>query len=124
MGEAFQIETARPTVTDEDFEELSQCYSDYAKKSEETGEKTLTRVRQKGEDDPTYSILLPAITAVTAPLKAAFEEFKNKIEEAREQSEQLKQEQSEKNEEALGTATTTTANASEVAEALKMFEEL
>lgn len=124
MGTGFQLDTSRPMVKDEDFEELGECYKDYSQKCDDLGEKTLSSIRQKGEDDPTYNIILPAVRAVTGSLKASFEEFTNKISEAKDKSEELKQAQSQSNEEALGTATNTTATASDIAEELKMYEDL
>lgn len=124
MGSAITVDTSRPRVKDEDFDTLGDIYKDCAQKIEDISERTLASIRHKGEDDPTYNVILPAVTSLTNPIKAAFEKFIGKISESKDKSEELKQQQAASNEEALGTATQTTASAAEIADALKMFDNI
>lgn len=122
MGDAIQVDTSRPEVKGEDFEELSEVYNKYYQEIEETGEQALSSLADQGDDNPTYNIIIPAVKALFEPVKNSFEQFSGKIKEAEEKSEELKQEQESRNEEAAESITGTTATAADIAEAFSMFD--
>lgn len=118
MGDAVQTDTSRPEIKGEDFEDLKEVYNRCYQGIEDVGEKALSSIEGKGEDNPTYSIIIPAVKALFEPIKNAFEQFAAKADEAREKSEELKQAQESRNEEAAESITETTATAEEIADAL------
>ena len=124
MGEAITVDTSRPKVKSEDFDELKEVYTKYCSSIGEIGEETLSKIAEKGDENPTYNIILPAVKCLSEPVKNAFEEFGTKIDEAKEESETIKTQQESDTEEALETATKVSASAADVAEALDMFKDI
>ncbi len=124
MGEGIQLDTGRPKVKGEDFDELKEIYTRFFQDVESIGDEVVRQIAEEGSDDPTYNVIIPAVKAITEPMKNAFEQFCTKIDEAKENSETLKQQQDQNNDEASETATQTSASAAEIAEALKMFDDI
>lgn len=124
LGESVQLDTSRPKVKDEDYDELKEIYTKFFQDVETISEETINQITESGSDDPTYNVIIPAMKAITEPMKEAFERFGEKIDEAKEESENLKQQQDSKNEEASETATQTSASAADIADALKMFNDI
>jgi hypothetical protein len=124
MGEGLQLDTSRPKIKGEDFDELKEIYTRFFQDVESTGEEVVNQIAEQGSDDPTYNVIIPAVKAITEPMKNAFEQFCTKIDEAKEDSENLKQQQDQNNDEASETATQTSASAADIAEALKMFDDI
>ena len=124
LGEAVQLDTSRPKVKSEDFDELKEIYTRIFQEVETLGEETINEIKEAGSDDATYNVIIPAVKAITEPMKTAFEQFSAKIDEAKEDSEKLKQQQDTKNEEAAQLATDTSGTAADIAEALNMFNDI
>lgn len=124
LGEAVQLDTSRPKIKGEDYEELKEIYTRFFQEVENVSEENINQIAELGSDDPTYNVIIPAVKAITEPIKEAFEKFCIKIDEAKEESENLKQQQDSKNEEASENATQTSASAADIAEALKMFDDI
>ena len=124
MGEGLQLDTSRPKIKGEDFDELKEIYTRFFQDVESTGEEVVNQIAEQGSDDPTYNVIIPAVKAITEPMKNAFEQFCTKIDEAKEDSDNLKQQQDQNNDEASETATQTSASAADIAEALKMFDDI
>lgn len=124
MGNGIQIDTSRPKVKTEDYEELKEVYTKHSQEVENINEETIRQIAEQGDDDPTYNVIIPAVKAITEPMKNAFEQFGVKIDEAKEKSEELKQAQDANNEEASEVATNTSASAAEVAEELMIFDDI
>lgn len=124
MGEAIQTDDSRPEITLQDFDDLKEIYTKCSQEIERIGEDAVNSIKEQGSDDPTYNIMIPAVTAITEPVTNAFEEFCNKIDEAKDECERLKQEQDSKNEEAVETATQTSASAADIAAGLKMYDDI
>lgn len=124
LGEAVQLDTSRPKIKGEDYEELKEIYTRFFQEVENVSEENINQIAELGSDDPTYNVIIPAVKAITKPIKEAFEQFCTKIDEAKEESENLKQQQDSKNEEASENATQTSASAADIAEALKMFDDI
>lgn len=124
LGEGVQLDTSRPKIKGEDFDELKEIYTKFYQDVEAISEENINQIVELGNDDPTYNVIIPAIKAITEPMKNAFEQFCAKIDEAKEESESLKQQQDANNDEASETATQTSASAAEIAEALKMFDDI
>lgn len=124
MGEGVQLDTSRPKIKGEDFDELKEIYTRFFQEIESAGEEAVNQIAEQGNDDPTYNVMIPAVKAVTEPIKNAFEQFGAKIDEAKEESENLKQQQDQNNDEASETATQTSASAENIADAVKMFGDI
>lgn len=124
LGDGVDIDTSRPKVSDGDFDELKDIYTKYSQEIETVGEETKSRINEQGQDDPTYDILLPAVTALTEPMKKAFEGFSTKIDEAKEMSENMKQQQKSRNEEAAEAAMSASVSAEEIAQVLSMYDDI
>ncbi|WP_297775894.1 hypothetical protein [Blautia sp.] len=124
LGEGIQVDTSRPKIKSEDFNELKDIYTKCSQEIDSIGEDTVNQIVQAGSDDPIYNVIIPAMLAITKPVKEAFEQFVVKVDEAREESEMLKQRQDSKNEEATEMATNTSASAQEIADALAMFSDI
>jgi len=124
LGEEVQIDTSRPKIKSEDFDTLKEIYTKFFQEIESLGEEHINQIKEAGTDDPTYNVIIPAVMAVTEPMKVAFEQFSSKVDEAKAESEQLKEQQDSKNEEAAQIATDTSGAAADIAEALKMFDDI
>lgn len=124
FGEGVQLDTSRPKIKGEDYDELKEIYTRFFQDVESISEENINQIAEAGSDDPTYNVIIPAVKSITEPMKEAFEEFCTKIDEAKEDSENLKQQQGQKNEEASETATQTSASAADIADALKMFDDI
>ena len=124
LGEGIQLDTSRPKIKSEDFDELKEIYTRFSQEVENINEETINQIKEQGNDDPTYNIIIPAVKAITEPMKNAFEQFCTKIDEAKEDSESLKQQQDTNNDEASEVATNTSASAADIAEALNMFDDI
>lgn len=124
LGEGIQLDTSRPKIKGEDFNELKEIYLKFFQDVESTGEEVVNQIAEQGSDNPTYNVIIPAIKSLTEPMKNAFEQFCVKIDEAKEKSENLKQQQDQKNDEASESATQTSATAADISEALKMFDDI
>ncbi len=124
LGEGVQHDTSRPKVKSEDFEELKGVYTKFFQEVEDINEDTINQIAEQGNDDPTYNVIIPAVKAITEPMKNAFEQFCSKVDDAKEESESLKQQQDTNNDVASETATNTSASAADIAEALKMFDDI
>ena len=124
LGDAIQIDTSRPKVKAEDFDELKDIYTKAFENIESINEDSINQIIEQGEDNPTYNIIIPAIRAITEPIKNAFEQFGKTIDNAKETSEKLKQTQDSYNVEASENATKTSASVEEIADALKMFDDI
>lgn len=124
LGDAIQIDTSRPKVKAEDFDELKDIYTKAFENIESINEDSINQIVEQGEDDPTYNIIIPAIKAITETIKNAFEQFGKTIDDAKETSEELKQTQDSNNQEASENATNTSANAVDIADAVKMFDDI
>ena len=124
LGDAIQIDTSRPKVKAEDFDELKDIYTKAFENIESINEDSINQIVEQGEDNPTYNIIIPAIKAITETIKNAFGEFGKIIDDAKETSEKLKQTQDTNNQEALENATKTSADAGDIADAVKMFDDI
>ena len=124
LGDAIQIDTSRPKVKAEDFDELKDIYTKAFENIESINEDSINQIVEQGEDNPTYNIIIPAIKAITETIKNAFGEFGKIIDDAKETSEKLKQTQDSYNVEAWGNATKTSATAVDIADAVKMFDDI
>lgn len=124
LGELVQLDTSRPKIKEEDYEELKEIYIRCFQEIETIGEENLNQILELGGDDPTYNVIVPAVKAMVEPIKEAFEQFGTKVDEAKEESINLKQQQDSKNEEASENATQTSASAADIAEALQMFDDI
>lgn len=124
MGEGLEIDTSRPKIKDEDFDNLKGIYTRFSEEVESRMETEISSIIELGNDDPTYNVIIPAVKAVTEPMKTAFKEFCAKIDKAKEDSENLKQQQSQHNDEASETATQTSASAADIASSLNMFDDI
>ncbi|MCI8995392.1 MAG: hypothetical protein HFI30_06840 [Lachnospiraceae bacterium] len=124
LGDGLQLSTGRPEVNTEDYEELKKVYETCFQEVETIGEETEAALVTDGEESPTYHLMIPAVRAVAEPVKNAFEQFCVKIDEAKEESERLKQQQDTHNEESAENATNTAMSAADIAEELKMFDDI
>lgn len=124
LGDAIQIDTSRPKVKAEDFDELKDIYTKAFENIESINEDSINQIVEQGEDDPTYNIIIPAIKAIAETIKNAFGEFGKIIDDAKETSEKLKQTQDTNNQEALENAINTSADAGDIADAVKMFDDI
>lgn len=124
MGDGFQLDTSRPKIKGEDFEELKEIYTKFFQDVQAISEEAVNQITQEGSDDPTYNVMIPAVKAITEPMKNAFEQFCLKIDEAKGESEALKQQQNSHNEDASEAATQTSASAADIADALKMYDDI
>lgn len=124
MGDGLQLDTSRPKIKSEDYDELKDIYTRFSQEVENVNQEVVSQITEQGDDDPTYNVIIPAVSAMTEPMKNAFEQFCTKIDEAKEDSETLKQNQDTNNEEASEAATNTSASAADIAEALKMFDDI
>lgn len=124
LGDAIQLDTSRPKVKSEDYDELKEIYIKFFQEVESVSEETVSQITDMGNDDSTYNVIIPAVRSITEPMKNAFEQFCTKIDEAKEHSETLKQNQDTNNEEASEAATNTSASAADIADALKMFDDI
>lgn len=123
MGDGINVSTDRPIVEGQDFDNLAEEYQKASEEIESAGEDVVKKLKEQGEESPTYSILIPAVIALYKPLQTAFEKFKDNIADAKGESQDLATEQRGKNEEAA-TETQTIASAAEISDALKMFDNL
>lgn len=124
IGEGIQLDTSRPKIKGEDFDDLKEIYTRFFQDVETIGQETINQIVEQGNDDPTYNVMIPAVKAITEPMKNAFEQFCVKVDEAKEDSEQLKQQQAQNNDEASEIATQTAASAADIKEAVKMFSDI
>lgn len=124
MGEGLQLDTSRPNVKSEDFDDLKELYQKHARAISSLGEDCIADLNSRGDDNPSFRIAIPGVKAVFLSIQTAFDGFVIKVDEAKEQSETKKREQDAHNEEASETATQTTASAADIADALKAFEDL
>ncbi len=124
LGEGIQLDTSRPKIKTEDFDELKEIYTRFYQEVENVSEENINQIAEQGNDDPTYNVIIPAVKAITEPMKNAFEQFCTKIDEAKEASETLKQQQDANNDEASENATNTSMSASDIAESLKMYDDV
>ena len=124
LGEGIQVDTSRPKIKLEDFDQLKEIYIKIYQDIETISEETVNQIVEQGNDDPTYNVIIPAVKAITEPVKNAFEKFSLKIDEARETSENIKQQQDSNNEEASEVATNTSAGGADIAESLKMYGDI
>jgi len=124
LGEGVQLDTSRPKIKSEDFDELKEVYTRFFQEVGDVNEETISQIAEQGNDDPTYNVIIPAIRAIAEPMKNAFEQFCNKVDEAKEESESLKQQQDTNNDEASEATTNISASAADIAEALKMFDDI
>lgn len=124
MGEGIQIDTSRPKVEEVNYDGLKEVYTKFSQNVETIGAGAINQIEQEGDEDPTYNVIIPAVKAITEPMQRAFTQFCVKIDEAKEESTALKQELVQANEDASETATVTSASAEEIAEALKMFDDI
>ena len=124
LGEEISLDTSRPVIKSEDFDELKDIYTKCADEVGGISESAINGVKEQGSDNPTYNVIIPAMTAVTDPVKNAFEEFCKKIDEAKEKSEELKKQQDSRNEDAAEVATETAASAEDIGAVLNMFGNL
>lgn len=124
LGEGLQIDTSRPKLKGEDFDTLKEIYTKSSQDIESISDDSISQITGLGDDDPTYNVIIPAVRAITEPMKNAFEQFSTKIDAAKEDSESLKQQQDAHNEEAEFETMNITSSAAEVAEDLKMFENI
>ena len=122
LGEEISLDTSRPVIKSEDFDELKDIYTKCADEVGDISESAINGVKEQGSDNPTYNIIIPAMKAITEPVKNAFEEFCKKIDEAKDKSEELKHQQASHNEEAAEAATSTSATATDIAESFNMFD--
>lgn len=120
----IQVDTSRPEIGQEDFENLDKIYSDFAKNVEEVSESAHSGIQEEASSNPTYNLILPAISSITEAIKEFTTELSNKVNEARDESESLKQNQESKNQEAAQTAKDTAGTAKDTVEALKMFDDI
>ena len=124
LGDELQIDTSRPNVKAEDFDELKDIYTKAFENIESIDENSINQIVEQGEDDPTYNIIIPAIKAITEPIKNAFKQFGKTIDDAKETSEELKKTQASNNREAWENATNTSVDAGDIANAVKMFDDI
>lgn len=124
LGEGVQLDTSRPKIKGEDFDELKEIYTRFYQDVESIGEESINQIAEQGNDDPTYNVIIPAVKAITEPMKNAFEQFCTKVDEAKEESENLKQQQDTNNDEAAESATQTSASAADISDALKMYDDI
>lgn len=124
LGDAMQIDTSRPVVKSEDFDTLKDIYQKHSDETQEIGENSIRQISGKGENNPTYHVIIPVMKAVAEPIKNAFAEFTGKIEKAKADSDSLRAAQETKNQEAADAATNTSANAAQIAESLEMFKDI
>ena len=122
MGDKINVDTSRPKVEGQDFDELAKTYQKVSNEIDAEGEKKINDLKKKEEDSPTYSLLIPAVIALYEPLKTAFEKFQEDIAKAKGDSQSLAKDQMEMNDEAA-TNTKTAASAEDIAAALKMFDD-
>ncbi len=122
MGDEINVDTSRPKVEEQDFDELAETYQKVSNVIDEEGENKINELKNKGEDSPTYSLLIPAVIALYEPLKTAFEKFQEDIAKAKGDSQSLAKAQMKMNDEAA-TNTKTAASAEDIAAALKMFDD-
>lgn len=125
MGERIQLDTSRPKTKSEDFDELKEIYTKCSQDVESVSEDTINQISGEGNDNPTYNVIIPAVKAITEPMKNAFEQFGVKIDAAKEQSDLIRQHQDQSNQDAAETATNTAASAADIGETtLKMFQDV
>lgn len=124
LGDGVQIDTSRPKVMTENFDELKEIYTKIFREVEDLNEETVNQISEQGSDNPTYNVIIPAVRAITQPIKNAFEQFCTKIDKAKEDSETLKQNQDTNNAEASEAATNTSATATDIAEALRIYDDI
>lgn len=124
MGEWIQLDTSRPNTKSEDFDELKDIYMKCSQDVESVSEDTINQISGEGSDNPTYNVIIPAVKAITEPMKNAFEQFGTIIDTAKEQSDTLRQQQDQNNQDAAETATNTAASAANIGETLKMFQDV
>lgn len=74
MGEGIQVDTTRPTFKLEDFEELKEVYTRFFQEAEVIGEDVIHQMMEQGDDDPTYNLIIPAVKAITEPIRIFFEQ--------------------------------------------------
>lgn len=124
MGEYVEIDTSRPKIKSENFDELKEVYTKFFQDVEVVNSETVAQISEQGDDDPAYNVIIPAVKAITEPIRNAFEQFCTKVDKAKEDSEELKQQQDANNNDASEVATNTSASAKDIAEALKMFDDI
>lgn len=124
LGEEIQLDTSRPKVKSENFDDLKEIYTKVFQEVESKNEDILNQIKESGEDNPTWNVIIPAVKALTEPIKAAFEQFCTRVDEAKAESESQKQRQDTKNDEAAQVAADTSANAADLAQALTMFDDI
>ncbi len=93
MGEGIWLDISWPKIKDEDFDELKEIYTKFFQDVESIGDEVINQIVELRSDNPTYNVIIPAVKAITEPMKNAFEQFCTKIDEAKEDSETLKQQQ-------------------------------
>ncbi len=117
------MDTSRPTVQDEDFDHMKDTYIKYAEQFRELQDNTVSDIEAGGDDNPTFTLLSPAVIALIAPIKKAVEGFAAKIDDFKEKSNEKKNQQSSKRDEASNqSATSSDVGAQDIASALSMFE--
>ena len=124
LGEELQTDTSRPEIRNDDYDTLKDIYTEHSNSVKGLSEDTISNIKSKGSDDPTYNVIIPAVKAITEPVKNAFEQFQSKVDAAKDESEELVQQQSQNNDEASEAATNTSASAADIAESLKMFDDI
>lgn len=124
LGEGIQLDTGYPKVKNEDFDELKEIYRRVFQEAENLGEGIKNNIRTAGDENPTYKTILPAVEAISGTIKSAFEKFTEQIDAAKEESTSQQQQQEDHVQSAFDSAKATSATAEEVANGLKMFDDL
>lgn len=122
--EPLNIDTSHPKVETKDFETLEEIYKKASEETGTIGENAIGKINEKGEDDPTYKVILPAFISIANSVKNAFAQFGEKIKKAKEDSEKKMNKQSQNNDTAKEAITNTTATAEDIAQGLSMFNNI
>lgn len=123
MGVLEKIDTDRPEVSENSFDELHGIYTKYQGNINGIGDDAVRMMKQLGSDTPTYNIVIPAIVALYKPMEKAFETIGSKIESAKSESAGFKKTQEQRNQDAESD-TATAATEEDIANALKMYDDV
>jgi hypothetical protein len=123
LGDAINVDTSMPDVENDTFEKLSKVYDTYADVIKQKNDEVDRKLKEKENDDPTYTSLRPAVKAITGSMQEAFTKFKPTIMSLKDVLDRRIQEQTRINEEAVEAASRTSASMEDIAAGLQMLDD-
>lgn len=115
---------SRPVIRDEDFDTLEEIYKKASKQVAEEGEQAVKQIQEKEDENPTYLLAVPPMTALAETLKNAFHRFTDKVKEFKEESQDKTKQQEAFSEEMAQSALSSSANVDDIAAGQKFFGEI